>query len=139
MISAGSDQLLTGLQFPYVGAPVASACLGTLSSAPIDMSSTSPTFQEETPSHVAPHRYNSPLCATPTCEIGPKWTLDGERSKCKDKHKKTPYPNIGIHVRNCQRILNANDKATRVGKIYPVNSKSYGNPTAFPCIHPSPS
>ena len=104
-ISGDGDQLLAGFQLPYVGPPVASARLGTSSSTSIDVSSTSPTFQEETPSHVAPHRYNSPLSATPACEIGPKRTLDGEKGKGKDKHKKVPYPNIGIRVRTVRESL----------------------------------
>ena len=107
-ISGDNDQLLAGFQLPYVGASVASARLGSSSLASIDISSASPTSQEETPGHVAPHRYDSPLSATPTgplFEIGPKRTLDGEKGKGKDKHKKAPYPSIGIRVRAVRESL----------------------------------
>jgi hypothetical protein len=101
-IGGETDQLLVGFQLPYVGAAVASVGTDTSNLLP----SSSPVESGDgTPPHSARPRLGTPNNATPTnsgsegrgakCAPIP----EGEKSKCKEKGKKPPYPTVGIRVR----------------------------------------
>lgn len=99
----GNDQLLDGFQLPYVGAAVASA--GSVIGSPDSASHSSPA--EGT--HSIQSRPNTPHSSTQSHSAHGGGVRRTESEKT--KHKKGPYPTIGVRVRPGRESLLARQRA----------------------------